>query len=129
MDTPNDRKYTKEHEWVKKEGDVLLIGITYHAQDSLGDIVFIQLPDEGTDIAAGDAFGEIESVKAVSDLYSPIDGKVVKVHDELIDTPEIINSDPYGEGWMLKIEPADPASVDSLLDAGAYDEFVREEEG
>ena len=129
MDTPNDRKYTKEHEWVKKEGDVVLIGITYHAQDALGDIVFIQLPDEGTDIAAGDAFGEIESVKAVSDLYSPIDGKVVKVHDELIDTPEIINSDPYGEGWMLKIEPADPASVDSLLDAGAYDEFVREEEG
>ena len=126
---PEGLVYTKEHEWVKKEGDVVLIGITYHAQDALGDIVFIQLPDEGTDIAAGDAFGEIESVKAVSDLYSPIDGKVVKVHDELIDTPEIINSDPYGEGWMLKIEPADPASVDSLLDAGAYDEFVREEEG
>lgn len=129
MDTPNDRKYTKEHEWAKQEGDVVLVGITYHAQDALGDIVFIQLPDEGTSINAGDAFGEIESVKAVSDLYSPIDGKVVKVHDELIDVPETVNSDPYGEGWMIKIEPTDPASLDALMDAGAYDGFVREEEG
>ena len=128
MATPTDRKYTKEHEWAKQEGDVVLIGITDHAQDSLGDIVFIQLPDEGTEVDAGDPFGEIESVKAVSDLYAPIGGKVVKVHDELIDAPDTVNNDPYGEGWMIKIEPSDSGAIQRLMDADAYDEFVAQEE-
>jgi glycine cleavage system H protein len=129
MATPTDRKYTKEHEWAMLEGDFVVIGITDHAQDSLGDIVFVQLPDEGTEIAPGDPFGEIESVKAVSDLYAPISGKVAKVHDELLDAPETINNDPYGEGWMLKLEPSDPAELDDLMDADQYDEYVESEEG
>lgn len=128
MSTPNDRKYTKDHEWAKVEGDVVSIGITNHAQDALGDIVFIQLPDEGTQVMANEAFGEIESVKAVSDLYSPISGKVVKVHDELIDKPETINSDPYEEGWMIKIEASNPSELDEHMDADAYDKFAEEEE-
>lgn len=127
MDTPRDRKYTKEHEWAKIEGDYVVVGITDHAQDSLGDIVFIQLPDEGSILEAGDTFGEIESVKAVSDLYSPISGTVVKVHDEIIDAPETINSDPYEEGWMIKIEPADLSVIDDLMDAVSYNDFVEAE--
>lgn len=129
MDTPKDRSYTKEHEWAKVEGDVVVVGITDHAQDSLGDIVFIQLPDEGTRIEAGDAFGEIESVKAVSDLYSPLSGTVVKVHDALIDAPDTINKYPYQEGWMIKIEPSSQAEIDGLMNAEAYDAFVEQEEG
>lgn len=129
MDTPNDRRFTKDHEWAKLEGDVVLIGITDHAQDALGDIVFIQLPDEGTQVAEGDTFGEIESVKAVSDLYSPIAGTVAKVHDELIDAPETINNDPYDEGWMIKITPENPADLDALMDAAAYGDFVKQQEG
>ncbi len=129
MSTPNDRKYTKDHEWAKVEGDFVLIGITDHAQDSLGDIVFIQLPDEGAQVEAGEAFGEIESVKAVSDLYCPVSGRVVKVHDELIDAPETINNDPYQEGWMIKIEVSDSLVLDDYMDADAYNKFVQEEEG
>ena len=129
METPKDRKYSKEHEWAKVEGDVVVIGITDHAQDSLGDIVFIQLPDEGTEVFAGEVFGEIESVKAVSDLYCPISGKVTSTHDDLIDTPDTINNDPYNEGWMIKIEPSDIGDVDGLMDADAYDAYVEQEEG
>ena len=128
MATPNDRKYDNEHEWAMIDGDRVIIGISDHAQDSLGDIVFIQLPDVGATVSAGDVFGEIESVKAVSDLYAPISGTVVKVNEALSDQPDLINNDPYGEGWMLEIEPSDLDELDNLMDADAYDEYVENEE-
>jgi len=112
---------------VKVEGDLVVIGITFHAQDSMMDIVYIQLPDEGDSMEKGDPFGEIESVKSVEELYAPVSGKVVKVHDELIDEPGVINNDPYGEGWMIKVEPVNMSDVDGLMDAGAYDSFVAQE--
>ena len=129
MATPDDRKYTKEHEWAKQDGDVVVVGITDHAQDSLGDVVYIDLPEVGTELEADDTFGEIESVKAVSDLYSPISGKVVAVNEALADTPELVNKDPYGKGWMVRIEAANISELDELLDADGYDELLEDEEG
>lgn len=125
---PNDRRYTDEHEWAKKEGELVVIGITDHAQSQLGDVVFLELPDVGGSLVKGKAFGVVESVKAVSDLYAPLSGEVVEVNNELIETPEGVNNDPYGDAWMLKIRPEEPTAVDELMDAAAYGELLKNEQ-
>ena len=118
---PNGLRYTKEHEWVRVEEDgVLVVGITDHAQDSLGDITFVDLPQLGNRFGNGEVFGVVESVKAASDLFFPVVGEVVEVNDSLDASPEKVNTDPYGEGWMVKIKADDPASVDSLLSSREY---------
>ncbi|HLZ38548.1 MAG TPA: glycine cleavage system protein GcvH [Mycobacteriales bacterium] len=121
---PEDLKYTSEHEWVRPVGDTVRVGITDYAQDALGDIVFVSLPTPGTRVEAGQALGEVESTKSVSDVYAPVTGEVVGRNDALDAHPELINSDPYGEGWMLEIRPGDPAAVDGLLDAEGYRRVV-----
>lgn len=121
MSVPADLRYTKDHEWVRTDGDEVIVGITAYAADQLGDIVFVDLPAAGRALKAGTTFGVVESVKAVSDLFSPIDGEVVAVNDGLTGSPESVNSDPYGDGWMLRLRPADPTQLDELLDPGAYD--------
>ena len=126
MAYPNDRKYTKEHEWVMANGNSASIGITQHAQDSLGDIVFVDLPKVGSDLALGKTFGSVESVKAVSDLFAPASGSVTAVNDELATAPEKVNQDAHGS-WMLKIALSNPSELDSLLSAADYDKFVAEE--
>ena len=126
MSVPGDLQYTKSHEWVRTEGDTATIGITDHAQDELGDVVFVELPDEGDTFDAGDSFGTVESVKAVSDLYVPVGGEVVEVNEVLNDSPEKINEDPYGEGWIVKLSVSDEGSA--LLSASEYEQFLEEEE-
>ena len=121
---PNDRRYTAEHEWAKKEGEVLVIGITDHAQSSLGDVVFLDLPEVGRKLTKGKAFGVVESVKAVSDLYAPVDGEVTAVNTDLVNGPEQVNKDPYGGAWMLKVKPADPGDFDTLLDDAGYKDLL-----
>jgi glycine cleavage system H protein len=122
---PQDLKYTREHEYLKAEGDGrFAVGITDYAQGELGDIVFVELPAPGTRFAAGDTFGTIEAVKAVSDLYMPVAGEIVEINGALDADPASINSDPYGEGWMIRIRPDDAGAVDALLDAGAYEELI-----
>jgi len=128
MDFPEDLRYTREHEWARKKGANLVIGITDFAQDSLGDVVFVELPAVGDTVKKGESFGVVESTKAVSELFAPVSGKVVEVNDPLTDAPETINSDPYEEGWMIVIEPSDPAEVGALMDVKAYREFVEEQE-
>ena len=127
MEFPKELKYSKEHEWVGVEDGVATVGITDHAQDALGDIVYLELPNEGDEVKAGDTMGSVESVKAVSDIYSPVTGKVTSTHQELTDAPETVNSDPYGEGWMVKVTLADPSELDGLMDAAAYKKFALEE--
>ncbi|MCW2638663.1 MAG: gcvH [Dactylosporangium sp.] len=117
---PEDLRYTAEHEWVQPQSTGVRVGITHFAQDALGDIVYVQLPEPGTEVAVGDSFGEVESTKSVSEIYAPIAGRVVARNDQLADAPELINTDPYGAGWLVEIEPVDPGSVDGLLDATAY---------
>ena len=117
---PTDLKYTREHEWAKQDGNRIRVGITHFAQDALGDIVFVQLPDEGTAVQAGDQLGEIESTKSVSEIYAPIAGTVVARNGSLTDEPELINAEPYAAGWLVEIAPDDPAALDGLLDARAY---------
>ena len=120
---PDDLRYTTDHEWVQDRGDgVVRVGITAFAQDALGDVVYVSLPAVGDELAAGDACGEVESTKSVSDLYAPLNGEVTAVNDALDATPELINSDPYGEGWMMEIKLADPAALDSLIDVSGYRE-------
>ena len=126
---PSDRKYRKSHEWVLVDGDVGTIGISSHAQSELGDIVFVELPETGIELAAGDEFGTIESVKAVSELYAPVSGEVVEVNDALGDQPELVNSDPLGDGWMIKIKLSDASQLDELMGEGDYDSYVDEEAG
>lgn len=121
---PSDLKYTTEHEWVRVEGDVVVVGITDHAQDALGDVVFVELPEVGRQLSAGKAFGVVESVKAVSDLYAPLDGEVVEVNADVVARPEQINKAPYGDAWMLKVKPKNPADVAALLDATAYEKLL-----
>jgi glycine cleavage system H protein len=123
-DYPNDLRYTQDHEWLKPEGTTWRIGITKFAGEQLGDITLIELPRPGTVIARGDAFGSVESVKSVSELFAPVSGKVLAVNEELKDSPELANSDPYGEGWMIEIEPSDRAELDELLTAEAYTKAV-----
>ena len=118
---PDDLKYSKEHEWVRMEGNIAQIGVTVFAQDSLGDVVFIDLPDVGTEVGQFEKFGEIESVKAVSDLFSPIAGTSVDANSAAIDNPETVNTDPYGSGWLIKVEISDPSQLDELMDAETYE--------
>jgi glycine cleavage system H protein len=124
---PADLRYHKEHEWVRVEGDTAVIGISDFAQDQLGEVVYVDLPPAGDTLAAGDTFGEIESVKSVSELFSPVTGKVTGVNSELDSTPESINSDPYGTGWMIKVAMSDPSEVDGLMSASEYDAFIANE--
>ncbi len=124
MNVPDDLKYTKSHEWVRTEGDTATIGITDHAQDELGDVVFVELPAEGDTFDAGESFGTVESVKAVSDLYTPLGGEVVEVNSALEDAPEKINEDPYGEGWIVKLRTSGGAD---LLSPEEYEKVVEEE--
>jgi glycine cleavage system H protein len=123
---PEDLRYTSDHEWVAAGGSAVKVGITDFAQDALGDIVYVQLPEAGTKVEAGQSLGEVESTKSVSEIYAPIDGTVVSRNAALRDEPELINSDPYGAGWLVEIEPADPASIDVLLDANAYRDLTAE---
>lgn len=120
MSYPDDLRYSKEHEWVRVDGSRATVGITSFATDELGDIVFVELPEVGTALAQFGAFGVVESVKAVSDLYAPISGEVVEVNEALRDTPELLNSDPFGEGWIARVEMADDGELDALMDAEAY---------
>ena len=124
MSVPQDLQYTKSHEWVRQEGDTATIGITDHAQDELGDVVFVELPSEGDTFDAGDSFGTVESVKAVSDLYAPVGGEVIEVNSALEDAPEQINEDPYGEGWIVRLRTS--GEVD-LLSAEEYEKVLQEE--
>ena len=120
-DLPKDLRYTKDHEWARREKDgTITVGITAHAVEQLGDITAVSLPDIGEALSAGERFGDIDSVKAVSDLYAPIDGEVAANNGELDSNPEAVNEDPYGRGWMIRIKPADPKQFDALLDAAAY---------
>jgi glycine cleavage system H protein len=127
MEFPEELKYTEEHEWVLVEHGVATVGITDFAQDSLGDVVFVELPEVGTVLDAGKPFGVVESVKAVSDVYAPVSGEVIEINEELQDTPELINTSSYEDGWMLKIKLADNAELDDLMDADAYQAFVEDE--
>ena len=124
MAVPQDLQYTKTHEWVRVEEGVATVGITEHAQDELGDVVFVELPETGAELSAGDSFGAVESVKAVSDLYAPVGGEVVEVNSSLEDGPEKINEDPYGEGWILKLRISDDPN---LLSASDYEKVLEEE--
>jgi glycine cleavage system H protein len=124
MNIPQDLRYSREHEWVRVDGSTARVGITDFAQESLGDVVFVQLPDVGLEIVAGASASEIESTKSVSDVYVPVSGVVQAVNAALVDTPELVNSDPYGEGWILEVALADPAELDELLDAAAYRALV-----
>jgi glycine cleavage system H protein len=125
LSVPGDLQYTKTHEWVRREGDTATVGITDHAQDELGDVVFIELPEEGASFGAGDAFGTIESVKAVSDLYAPVGGEVVEVNEALNDAPEKVNEDPDGEGWIIRLRVSGEGN---LLSAEEYEKVLEEEE-
>ena len=122
---PEDLRYTSDHEWVRTEdGGRIRIGITDYAQDALGDVVFVQLPEPGAKVEAGGSFSEVESTKSVSDIYAPVAGTVVEVNNELADAPQRLNEDPYGEGWICTIEPADASAVDALLDAAGYQALI-----
>lgn len=124
---PEGLKYTKEHEWCAIDGDVATIGITWHAQDALGDIVYCELPEVGDAVAAGDAFGVVESVKAVSDLYAPLSGEVTERNDAIVEKPESLNDDMYGEGWMIRVKLSDPSQVEGLLSKADYEKFLSEQ--
>ena len=126
MDFPEELHYTEEHEWVLVEDDVASIGVTDFAQDSLGDIVFVELPEVGATVEAGKPFGVVESVKAVSDIYSPVTGEVVEVNDELPDTPETVNTSPYEDAWMIKVKLADVSELDDLMTADDYKKFIQD---
>ena len=121
---PEGLSYNAEHDWARIEGDEAVLGITWYAQDSLGELVHFEPPDEGTSVAKDESYGEVESVKAVSDLISPLSGEVLEVNGQVVDAPETVNEDPYGGGWLLRIRVADPGEVDALLDAGAYRELL-----
>ena len=120
MDIPAELRYSSDHEWVRVDGTTVTIGITEYAQDALGDVVFVEMPDSGVAVAAGDSFSEVESTKSVSDIYAPITGSVVEVNAALESQPELLNSDPYGEGWICRIEVANASELDGLMDADAY---------
>ena len=124
MSVPENLKYTKEHEWVRTEGDVFVIGITQHAQDQLGDVVFVELPEVGDTITIDDSFGTVESVKAVSDLFAPMTGEVVEINANLEDTPEVVNSDPYEAGWMIKVKTDDASQLDAMLSSADYTALI-----
>jgi len=124
---PEDLHYSKDHEWVRVDGDQAIIGITDYAQNSLGDVVYVELPKANDEFAANEAFGSVESVKAVSEVFTPIAGVVVKINEALADEPEVVNSDPYGNGWMIRLKMSNPGEVDSLLTAAEYEDFTKAE--
>ncbi len=124
---PENLHYSKDHEWVRVEGDTAVVGISDHAQEQLGDVVYVELPKAGEGFAAHESFGSVESVKAVSEIFTPVSGKVSAVNDSLNDEPEKVNEDPYGEGWMIKITMSNPGEVDSLLTAAEYEDFTKAE--
>jgi len=124
---PEDLHYSKDHEWVRVEGGEAIIGITDYAQNSLGDVVYVELPKAGDEFAANESFGSVESVKAVSEVFTPVAGVVAKINEALADEPEVVNSDPYNEGWMIRIKMANPGEVDSLLTAAEYEDFTKAE--
>lgn len=124
---PKEFRYAKTHEWAKVEGDLARVGITNYAQEHLGDIVFVELPEVGRQVKQGEAFGVVESVKAVSDCYAPVSGEVVEINDTLADKPETLNQDPHGEGWMVVIRMSDPAELNNLMDVAAYEKHCEEE--
>ena len=121
---PRDLRYTNEHEWIRVEGNRGVVGITFYAQEQLGDVVFVELPKVGTKLEQGKPFGVVESVKTASDLYAPVSGTVVEVNEQLVDQPELVNKDPYGQGWMIAIDLADPSQVNSLLTAEQYEALL-----
>jgi glycine cleavage system H protein len=123
---PDDLRYTKDHEWIRRDGDRGVVGISHHAQSQLGDVVFVELPEVGRQVKADESFGTVESVKAVSELFSPVTGEVVAVNEMLSGKPETVNSDPYGGGWMVAVRLAEPAELDALMDAGAYRQLLGE---
>ena len=125
---PSDYRYTKEHEWIKVNGDIGTIGITDYAQHELGDVVFVELPAAGTKVTAGQVFGTVESVKAVSEIFGPVSGEVTEANDALSGTPETVNNDPHGAGWLIKVKLSNPAEASGLMDAAAYQAFVSEKE-
>ena len=125
---PSELKFLSTHEWVEVDGDVATIGVSDHAQELLGDLVFVELPEVGSSVSAGDSVAVIESVKAASDTYAPVSGEIIEVNEELEDSPERINDDPYGDGWMYKIQMEDPDEVGDLLDADAYTDSILEDE-
>ena len=124
MDIPDDRKYTKEHEWAQADGDIVTVGITQFAQDQLGDVVFVDLPGEGGEVTQLEKMGEIESVKAVSDIYTPVGGQVAEVNQELIDHPELVNQEPYGRGWLVRLAGVESQETDTLLTSAGYQQFL-----
>jgi glycine cleavage system H protein len=124
VDVPEGLRYSKDHEWARLEDGRVRMGITDYAQDALGDVVYVQLPAVGTEVAAGSSFSEVESTKSVSDIYAPVGGRVVEVNDELVDAPERLNEDPYGDGWLCVLEPSDPNELDGLMDAEGYRKLV-----
>ena len=129
MEFPQDLRYTEQHEWIRAEGDRIRVGITDFAQDALGDVVYVDVPEVGTEVKAGQAFGEVESTKSVSDVYAPVSGKVVERNGTLSDAPETVNDDPYGQGWMIVIEPTDRSELEALLDASAYQQLTERAAG
>lgn len=126
MAAPENRKYTKTHEWVLLEGDIATLGLTDHAQQELGDITYLELPDAGDSVTSGEPFGVVESVKAASDVYSPVDGEVVERNDSAVDAPEVINQSPYDGAWLIKVKMSDPSQVEALMDPKTYDEYADE---
>jgi glycine cleavage system H protein len=129
MEFPDDVRYTEQHEWARVEGPVVRVGITDFAQDALGDVVYVDVPELGAEVQAGEPFGEVESTKSVSDVYAPVTGKVVERNGELADSPQLVNDSPYGDGWMIAVDPADLSEMEGLLDAAAYREFTEREAG
>jgi glycine cleavage system H protein len=127
MSVPNDLRYRRSHEWARAEGDTVVMGISHYAQDQLGEVVYVELPEVGTGVAAGKELGTLESVKAVSEFLAPVGGEVTEVNERLEDNPNLVNEDPYGEGWLVKISGS--VEGEDLLDAGAYQEFLEEESG
>jgi glycine cleavage system H protein len=128
MEIPSELRYSREHEWVAVEENIATIGITDYAQEQLGDVVYVELPEVGTQITKDDAFGVVESVKAVSDIYAPVSGTVTEVNAELPDSPETVNEDPYGDAWMIRVEMSDPSELDDLMTAAEYKAFLEEEQ-
>ncbi|MFA9428604.1 glycine cleavage system protein GcvH [Egicoccus sp. AB-alg2] len=124
-DTPSELRYTEQHEWLRDDGDVITVGITKFAQEQLGDVVYVDLPSPGAEVEQGQAFGEVESTKSVSDLYAPVSGVVVERNEDLDERPELVNLDPYGQGWMVTIRPGDRSELDGLLDADAYESHAQ----
>jgi glycine cleavage system H protein len=124
---PEDLKYTKDHEWARERDDIVVVGLTDHAQQQLGDVVYAELPKIGDSFEAGEPFGSVESVKAVSEVFAPVTGHVIKINEELSDSPENINTDPYGEGWLIEIRMTNPAQADGLLTAAEYEAYTQSE--